>query len=238
MERKTFESLKRLIKTSDVDLNACYRLTSDEPVLCFVAFQRFEGSVEIAEALLDAGANVNVIDGAGKNLLSVALIRMGNRDMVRLLLERGCDPNHASPRGLTAVHNAARGSYTDILGIILEAGGKVNVQSDRGFAPLHSAACANLGNVLLLLKYGADPDPVDINGMTPLSVALRSSAPSEKIVASLLYHGSIPRKEDLESCVSDYSKLRIRPELERALGIAPSTTGPRVGWPYNTEKLP
>lgn len=234
---KTFESLKRLLQTSQVDLNASYRLTGDRPVLFFVVFQRFEGSTEVAEALLDAGASVNSIDDTGKNLLSVALIRRPDPTMISLLLDRGCDPNVACPLGLTAVHHAARSPCTDTLEIILEAGGKVNVQSKRAFAPLHSAAGSKHDNVLMLLKYGADPDPVEINGMTPLSIVLRSSTPREDTTAALLYHGAIPRKEDLELCVSDYSKSRILPQLERALGIAPKTTEIRVDWPHKPQKL-
>jgi hypothetical protein len=231
---KRFEELKELIKTSPVDLNTRYRLADDESLLYFVVKHGF---TRIAEAFLNAGASVTYVDAYGRNLLGAALLRIPNLTLVRLLLQRGCDPNEPCPNGYTAVHHAARTSVPSILETVLKARGRVNARSHHGATPLHSAVDSNIvTNLCLLLQYGADPDAADDQNITALARVLRGPLPNIQIVSTLLYYGAKPRKEDLELCVSEYSKNCVLPELERAMGIV--TTTPRsYRWPYKLQNL-
>ena len=65
-----------------------------------------EGNVELARLLVYHGANLNALD---KNILSTPLVWAvvhGRRDVAKLLLESGADPNTTGPMG-SALENAA-----------------------------------------------------------------------------------------------------------------------------------
>lgn len=60
------------------------------------------GHRDVVEFLLDGGADVNAVDGDGFSVLQVVLMAAGQKakdrtELVRLLLERGADPEHEAP---------------------------------------------------------------------------------------------------------------------------------------------
>ena len=97
-------------------------------------------------------------------------------DAVRLLLDRGADPNQQSRHAQIVVRPihaaAADGGSTAIARLLLDAGADVNVRQPGGFTPLHAAA--QVGNdelVALLLEHGADPHARLDEGRTPADLA-------------------------------------------------------------------
>eukprot|EP00752_Nemacystus_decipiens_P008811 g7863.t1 len=107
------------------------------------------GHQRVAEVLLEAGADVNVL---GKPL------------------------DNASGRsyGCAALHYAAGGGHPGIVKILLEHGADANAQDDRGDTPLHYAAHAGLGEIVsTLLDYDADPLAANGDGDTALVWAAR-----------------------------------------------------------------
>ena len=58
--------------------------------------------------------------------------------------------------------------------ILLKHGAKVNAKTNTGITPLLNAVNFNdLECVRILIKYGADPDVVAADGMTPRALAIR-----------------------------------------------------------------
>jgi hypothetical protein len=88
---------------------------------------------------------------------------------VKLLLERGADPNAKNKDGKTPLHVAAIRGSVDVARLLLQYGVDPNVQDERGRTPLHVAAIRGRVDVVrFLLEHGANPNARDKDGMTPL----------------------------------------------------------------------
>jgi hypothetical protein len=68
-------------------------------------FAAREGSIDVIEALIDYGGDVNEAGRDGTSLLHIASVR-GHVALLRFLIDRGADPNASGP-GYTALHWAA-----------------------------------------------------------------------------------------------------------------------------------
>lgn len=101
---------------------------------------------------LTEGADVNAPDAGGNTPLIIASMSAGP-DCVKLLLERGADPNAANKVGATALIRAA--TSFELTRLLLDAGAKVDVRTtDQGNTPLLLAArrFGNSRTVRLLLE--------------------------------------------------------------------------------------
>ena len=130
-----------------------------------------------------------------------ALITAASRGLPQHLLEiiqTGIPPDQALPRsGNNALLAAAKGSYPHgqyllCLQILLDHGAKPNHLDASGYSPLlHAVKTQSADRVLLLLKYGAhpQPEPSSPTGETPLNQALRPS-----IISALIKAGADPNQ--------------------------------------------
>lgn len=144
------------------------------------------GQAAILRALLRAGVPTTGI-GGGTALLSATI--NGHRDVVRLLLAHGVDPDFADISHQTALHIAARGNRADIVESLLNAGCRLDLQDAHGWTPLFEAVSQGHGEIaVMLLEAGSDPNLRDQGGYTPLMVAAGRGAP--EIVEILLRYGA------------------------------------------------
>ena len=129
-------------------------------------------NLQIADLLLDAGADVNATNELGVTPLSLACIN-GSAPMVDRLLERGADANHALPTGVTALMTCARTGSVDAVRLLLDRGASVNEQETRwGQTALMWAIAENHpGVVATLVTAGADVDHRSRGEFTPLLFA-------------------------------------------------------------------
>jgi uncharacterized protein len=143
------------------------------------------GDIELAQALLDAGADPDEPRFQG----FTPLMRAANRDdtaMVEVLLGAGADLEATDLGGLTALHIAAEADSAAALAALLEAGADPNAPSANGMNTLHHAAAAGSTRVMQrIADTGADLDarsdgttgghgyPVDV-GSTALGIAARA----------------------------------------------------------------
>lgn len=149
--------------------------------LCLAAYY---GQSEIADAIAAARAEIDVFEAALlgrvdrlRDLLDrdPALLNAYAADgfyplglaayfkqpaAVRLLLDRGADPNQAArnPAKVTALHAAVSSNQLEIVGWLLDAGADVNARQQMDYTPLMGAAAnARIEILDLLLTHGADP---------------------------------------------------------------------------------
>ena len=78
---------------------------------------------EIAAALLRLGAEVDIRDHEEGETPLIRAARMGNVELVRVLLSAGADVGAASTSGATALTEAARESHDEVLALLRQAGG-------------------------------------------------------------------------------------------------------------------
>jgi ankyrin repeat protein len=167
-------------------------------------------SLQVIEMLLNAGANPNFqlklappMRNIGNDRGLDRILTIGTSPLlraakamdvpaIRLLLQKGADPNLANTPGITPTMAAAghgsvdadtRGIYTtedtqqrsiESLKLLLAAGGNINAKDGtRGLTPLHEAARWGWNDVVkFLVENGADLEAKDDRGMTPVDSAM------------------------------------------------------------------
>jgi ankyrin repeat protein len=130
----------------------------------------YDGRPEIAEILLDRGAEMGLFEA----------VALGRTDEVGRLVGRSKKRIGAySPDGFTPLHLAAYFGHGDTAEFLLDKGADIEARSKnrylRHVTPLHSAAAGRQNEVaLLLLERGADPNAAQPGGWTALHQAAAS----------------------------------------------------------------
>ena len=153
-----------------------------------------EGHIEVARALLDAGADIDQVSGDGTSPLLMALMN-GQFDLAVALLERGADPNRASDtEGISPLfavlqtqfspksnypqpraHDHQQVEYMAVLNGLLEAGADPNVR---------------LKTHLWYWEFGLTKLGLDLTGATPFWRA--AFAEDVEAMKALVAHGADP----------------------------------------------
>ncbi|XP_014231650.1 ankyrin-1-like [Trichogramma pretiosum] len=118
---------------------------------------------------------VNAQDASGDTALHVAL-SSGCRNLARLLLSNGANPNLANDGGLTALHDIClKADDQELAEMVFELSHErykpieVDARTKCGRTPLHCAMMRGHGIVgQFVLRHGADPNLADGDGQTPL----------------------------------------------------------------------
>lgn len=162
-------------------------------------------NTDIADRMIQNGADVNTQDSDGESVLHKA-VKYNNSQQVRLLLEHGADvsfddnyghnPLHYNAEiyhhykvdlGLHDPHESQKQIY-EIYKLLLSKGANLNQGNHRGTSPFLAALKAdNLAIVKLLLENGADIKAVDWSGKTALHYVAQN--PNEDVVEFILDQG-------------------------------------------------
>ena len=120
-----------------------------------VANLSVKDQVPIVELLLELGVTVNSADSVVNQTPLFEAVGVGNKEIVKLLLEHKADTSRHDRYGYTPLCIACLQSKTEIALSLIQAGAKVNLRDEDGNLPLHYAA--REGNIELvneLLKRG------------------------------------------------------------------------------------
>ncbi|BCS18249.1 uncharacterized protein APUU_11077A [Aspergillus puulaauensis] len=165
------------------------------------------GHVEVAELLLQSGADANENPPRWDLILLAAASdsdETRSLAMVRLLLDHGArieDEDNSSSWRSTALSRASGTENTEVVKLLLDEGADVNHRGKGSDTPLYSACyTCQLANVRLLITSGANvnEEPEDPDEWSPIHACYDSA----EIVKTLLDNGADPsRLAGRESCL-------------------------------------
>lgn len=112
------------------------------------------GHTDVLKALLEAGANVGVLDPGMQATALHAAAYAGHAEACRLLLAHGVELNRQGPHnGYTALHDAVWQANLEAATVLVEAGADRTITSNKGQTPL-ALAKANHQRALIELLEG------------------------------------------------------------------------------------
>jgi ankyrin repeat protein len=171
-------ALKQTIQANTKLLNQRNR-DGETPLFKAVSLGWLEG----AQALADAGADIQTVNETRRNLAHCAA-GYGNIALLQWAVSKGVDSKATDNGGYTPLHRAAGNKTTDCVQFLLERGADVNAKSKTGEVPLYNAIRdERLDTIKLLLSKGGDVRVADTSGNTLLHQAARRKNPE---VARLL----------------------------------------------------
>ncbi|CAB1110438.1 unnamed protein product [Ectocarpus sp. CCAP 1310/34] len=127
-------------------------------------------SVPAAEALLAAGAEVNIFSDHVKNFTPQHVpTKYDHPGVLTAALPNAVDTEIRRIHGWTPLHEAAERGHVNSIDALVDRGAKVDVQDLRGCTPLH-IACKKLkcSAIHTLLRSGADIQALDNSQYSPL----------------------------------------------------------------------
>jgi hypothetical protein len=148
------------------------------------------GHVEVVNALIATGADVNKVDNDGVTPISLASYK-GHLEVVQALIAAGADVNKVDDNGYTPMYCASYKGHLEVVQVLIAAGADVNKADDNGYTPMYCASQkGHLEVVQALIAAGADVNKANNNGGTPVSWA--SLKGHLEVVQALLAAGATP----------------------------------------------
>ena len=166
-EKGDFESVRFLIEREKVNID-----TKNEsgvtPLICACS----SGNLQIAEYLINKGANINLCDDDWNTPLHIAA-RGGHLDIVKCLVENGAFIE-ASSNASTPLFMACCLEYFDIVGYLVDRGADIDATNADGLTCLSISCCKNsIKAIDFLISKGADINACDFSGWSPLFYAAK-----------------------------------------------------------------
>jgi ankyrin repeat protein len=154
------DSLKFLF-SNRMDLNLTVREPLKETPLHIAASNC---RIEVAQFLIDHGANLNSIDHDGSSPLHYVILsgrcaidpdfRKPNILFIEFLLSKGADINLTDNNGNTPLHKAVDKNIKDYVEFLLKKGAKIDIKNILGKTPLMLAEEKGYKDIIDLLKKG------------------------------------------------------------------------------------
>ena len=182
------------------------------PLWCAVAWCK----LDLVKLLVSYGANVNHKSKVGSSPLLMACehfhsnrarqVLLGKPDaphqleLVKYLVGNGADVKEAGPNGNTPLLAAALSGFKEpsLVAYLLDKGADPNAKNSLGSTALHFAAANGcLETVEELVRYGAQLEVVDAEGMTPLQRAC--CACHDEVVEWIIAQADCSREQKIDA---------------------------------------
>lgn len=131
-------------------------------------------SARTMKALIDHGADLDVLDGFGYTALHRTVgYSLQVQDKTLLLISSGANPNIKSKQGQTPLHWASHGSIQNVQALLNASSINVNAADNGKWTPLMIAATSGRSPEIVnaLLAKGADRNIRNDSGYTALTLA-------------------------------------------------------------------
>jgi ankyrin repeat protein len=149
----------------------------------------FFGRREIAELLLEKGADIDKGDNENDAPALFQAVFGLEPEMAAFLVERGADVNRKTRPGMSPLMLASTSKQAGIAAMLLERGADVAARDEEGRTPLMYAATSGSQEIVgFLLDRGALADEISKGGATALMAAAEEG--HEDIVGMLLERGA------------------------------------------------
>jgi ankyrin repeat protein len=181
-----------------------------------------ENRFETAKWLLENGADLKRPDPKSITPLRYA-IRLGNREMVSLLIKHGADPNHMPEKTTsggddTPLIEAIEKGDPRMVTTLLEAGADIDAKGSFGRTPLENACGKNAVAIMeLLIRKGADVNArvKEQNGTVLMSAAANNRVDAAKLL--LARGANVNLKDDRGITAMGYAKIWKRQAIVELL---------------------
>lgn len=133
----------------------------------------FSGHFKISQYLIEHGSNINSVNFFNMTPLHLATLN-GFVQIVDLLLSKQAQTNIKSNSGLTPFHLACSNDYIHIAKKLIQVNDYCYTTNNNGGTPLHSSASLGTTKAIEFLLFDCkyDPNPIDLDGNTPLHLAV------------------------------------------------------------------
>ena len=112
----------------------------------------YHGELQKVRDLLQKGANPDARDSFGGTALHAAMFQK-NMEVVKVLLEHGCDINaQGTGNGYTPLHDAVWSDNEEAVNLLLDKGAKTNLKGKDGLTPYAKAQKERQNKILRVFE--------------------------------------------------------------------------------------
>lgn len=138
----------RALIAQGVNINE-YDASGDAPLV----MAAYLGHTEIVKLLLDAGADLTVVDPGMKATALHAASYAGRTEAARLLVEAGIEIDKQGPyNGYTALHDAIWQNNIDTAKVLIEGGANLHLKNHEGQTPLDFAKAKHRTEIARMIE--------------------------------------------------------------------------------------
>lgn len=128
------ENIQQITELIEAGADVTAVTSSEEETPLHVAVRY--GHKEVAELLLNKGANINAVERRRRTPLHAAVRYNSHKELVELLLEKGANVNAVDNLDMTPLHFALKYDQEELVGLLLKKGANVNAVDKKGRTPL------------------------------------------------------------------------------------------------------
>jgi ankyrin repeat protein len=161
--------------------------SADDVIRPLLNMAAYHNKIEVAEFLLENGADINSESKTYKTPLHSAIYK-NHPQMAKLLIEKGANINSQAFGLWTPLHYALRYQQPDLARLLIDRGADINAQTTGNWTPLHFALYyKHLDIALLLIKKGVRTDILTYQNFSPLHYAAAKG--NKELVGMLIDRG-------------------------------------------------
>ncbi len=147
------------------------------------------GYVDVANVLIEMGADVNAKPFNSRRSALVAAVENGQVEVAELLIRKGAEITYIDNSGASLLHIAAGSMVWEMTDLLLYYDFPVEIIDNRKRTPLHYASSYGFdANVRVLLTNGSNVNSLDDEGNAAIHYAVSNNY--LRVVKELVKHGS------------------------------------------------